>query len=256
MRKLFDRNLPAVLAALLCALLTAGLRCAAQDESPARRIFDLTNQDRKEQGLPILQWNDALAAAAQAHAERMVREGQLSHQFPGEPPLLERAAAAGAHFEAIAENVAAAPDAQAVENAWMHSTPHRTNILDPKMNALGVGVVEHGGALYAVEDFAQATQALDAHQVEEKLQAALRAKNIDPSMPAEPAEQACAIEHGLPPGITAKLIVRIQGPDPEQLASQVDQQVKPGQFSKAAVGACAPASGSPFTTIRVAILLY
>jgi hypothetical protein len=240
---------------VLSGLLSTSVCCRAQDDDPARRIFDLTNQDRQEQGLPLLKWDDGLAAAARAHAQRMAQDGHLSHQFPGEAPLLQRAADAGAHFQAIAENVATAPDAQGVENAWMHSTPHRTNILDPKMNALGVGVVASGGVLYAVEDFAQAAEALSPQQAEERVQAILRAKNIDPSMPAGPAEQACAMQHGLPPGVTARLIIRLQGPDVQQLASQIDQQVHAGTYSKASVGACAPGDGSPFTTIRVAVLL-
>ena len=65
-----------------------------------------------------------------------------------------RGGAAGAHFRSIAENVAMAPSPQALEQEWMHSTPHRNNILDPHMNAIGVGLVKQGGNYYAVEDFA------------------------------------------------------------------------------------------------------
>jgi uncharacterized protein YkwD len=37
----------------------------------------------------------------------------------------------------------------------MHSQSHRANILDMDMNSIGVGVVEQGHQLFAVEDFAQ-----------------------------------------------------------------------------------------------------
>ncbi len=90
----------------------------------------------------------------------MLREPNLSHQYPGEPDLMTRAAHAGAHFRAIAENIALGPTPDSLENQWMHSTPHRTNILDPKMNALGVAVLRRGPNLYAVEDFAQTNEAL------------------------------------------------------------------------------------------------
>jgi hypothetical protein len=239
------------------ALLLGRVSLRGQTADDAHRILNLTNADRKEQGLPALQWNEALAAAAQAHAERMAQQRTLSHQFAGEAPLLERAAQAGAHFEAIAENVAMAPDAEAVEQAWMHSTPHRTNILDPKMNALGIGVVERSGNLYAVEDFAETSQALSTQQVEQGVQDVLHAMGIDPSMPAGPAEQACAMEHGMPPGMTARMMVRLQAPGLHQLSAQIQQQIHPGLYAKAAVGACAPMSvqGS-FTMYRVAVLLY
>src|SRR5581483_8060842 len=156
------------------------------------RIFDLTNQDRQEHGLPILHWDAALAQAAKAHANRMVRERALSHQYPGEPELMERAASAGAHFRAIAENIATGPNPAGVESEWMHSPPHRANILDPKMDSLGVAVGEQGGELYAVEDFEQASQQLAKEQVEERVREMLHRRGVDASAPAGPAEDACA----------------------------------------------------------------
>jgi urease gamma subunit len=243
-------------AALLLASMCAG-QAPAQQADDAHQIFALTNQDRQEQGLQALQWNEALAAAAQAHAERMAREGTLSHQYAGEAPLMERAAQAGAHFQAIAENVATAPDPDAVEQAWMHSTPHRTNILDPKMNALGIGVVERGGALYAVEDFAEASQTLSPQQVEQSVQQMLRDLGIDATLPAAQAERACAMQHGVPPGPTPRTMARYQTPDLQQLQAQLRQQVHAGTYTKAAVGACAPIGvQGTFTMYRVAVLLY
>ncbi len=231
---------------------------AAQGQQPqeiAHRIFDRTNQDRSARGLPALRWNAALAAAAQAHAEWMVREGAISHRFPNEPDLLTRAAQAGAHFQAIAENVATGPGADAIEDEWMHSTPHRTNILDPKMNALGVGVGERGGTVYAVEDFSQSSETLSTQQVEERVGELLRGLGIDPSAPGAPAEAACPAGRGIPPG--AKSMVRFQTPNLQELPPQVAAQIRGGHFARAAVGACAPdASQGNFTTYRVAILLY
>lgn len=243
---------------LWSALLLVGLGlpiAQAQPQDSAHRIFDLTNQDRAARGLAPLRWNDALAAAAQAHAQRMVRAGALSHRFPDEPDLMTRAAHAGAHFQAIAENVALGPNPEGIEEEWMHSTPHRTNILDPKMNALGVGVAERGGTVYAVEDFSESSEALTVPEVEQRFRELLRAQNVDPSAPTDAAVQACEAGRGFPPG--ARSVVRFQTPDVTQLPGQVMQQIRSGHFAKAAVGACAPdASQGSFTTYRVAILFY
>ena len=114
---------------LLC-LLVAWSPARAQYENAARHIFGLTNQDRQARGLPPLEWNAALARAAERHAALMARQGNISHQYAGEPAPMERAAQAGAHFHAVAENVAMAPTASDVETSWMHSTPHRRNILE------------------------------------------------------------------------------------------------------------------------------
>ncbi len=244
------------LAALLAAWMLMVCAAHGQDDA-ARRIFDLTNQDRQEHGLPALRWNDALAAAAQAHAGRMVREPVLSHQYPGEAELAARAASAGAHFQAVAENIAVGPNPQSIERGWMHSPTHRANILDPKMNALGVAVAARGGSLYAVEDFEESSEALTLAQVEQRVRELLRADNVDASAPAGPAEQACSMGHGIPQGSNVRSIVRFETPDLTQLPSQVAQQIRSGDFRKAAVGACAPQPDQAnFTTYRVAILFY
>lgn len=222
-----------------------------------QQIFNLTNQDRQQHGLPALRWNEALARAAQSHADRMVQERNLSHQYPGEPDLMTRAANAGAHFQAVAENIATGPDPDAIENEWMHSPSHRANILDPRMNALGVAVVSRSGTLYAVEDFAESNEALSTSQIEQRVRELLHAQNIDASAAAGPAEQACAIGHGFPQGSNVRAIVRFETPDLKQLPSQVEQQIRAGNFKRAAVGACAPTPGQQqFTTYRVAILFY
>lgn len=245
-----------VLCSLLCLPLFA-IADLAQAQDQARRIFDLTNQDRQDHGLPALRWDDALAAAAQAHVDRMAHQRTLSHQLPGEPELMARAASAGAHFRAIAENIATGPNAGAIDREWMHSPPHRANILDSKMDALGVAVAAANGILYAVEDFQQSSEVLSRAQVEQRVRELLRAHKVDASAPPEPAEQACASSRGIPQGSNARSVVRFETPDLSQLPSQVEQQIHSGDFQKAAVGACPPsASQANFTMYRVAILFY
>jgi len=187
----------------------------------------------------------------------MVGERTLSHQYADEPELTERAASAGAHFRAIAENIATGPNPPAIENEWIHSPSHRANILDPKMDALGVAVVKHGGNLYAVEDFEQSSQQLTKKQVELRVQELLRARGVDASAAAGPAEEACASGRGIPQGTNARSMVGFETPDLSQLPAQVVDVIRNKDFRKAAVGACAPGSKqADFTTYRVAILFY
>jgi hypothetical protein len=246
-----------VLAIMAAISLSTRAQAQSQSEDKAQQIFNLTNQDRTDHGLQPLKWDASLATAATAHTERMANEKSLSHQYPGEPGVSDRAAQAGAHFQAIAENTAMGPSAPAIEKQWMNSTPHRTNILDPQMNEIGIAVVEKGGYLYATEDFANGAQSLTTQQVEDKVGALLHDQNIDPSGPRDQAEQACSNEHGMPQGSQAKAVIRFQTSDLTQLPSQIAQQLRSGQFTKAAVGACAPGqSEGNFTSYRVAVLLY
>lgn len=249
------QKLNRVLVSTLLIIFVGTALAQSARQSAARQIFDLTNQDRRAEGLPPLEWNAALADAAQRHAELMARKGNISHQYPGEPELMQRAVEVGAHFRAIAENVAMAPTAPDVEIAWMHSTPHRTNILDPKMNVLGVGVAVRGPNIYAVEDFAAASTALKPEQVEERVRAMLREDGIDASASAETAREACAMQRGMPRGVNA-LMLRMQAPDLQQLQSQIEQQARARHFERAEVGACAPIGQGQFTVYRVAVLLF
>ena len=231
---------------------------AQQGDEKEQRIFEMTNQDRVAQGLQPLRWDPALATAAAVHLDRMKDENTLLHQYPGEPDVKTRAAQAGAHFQAIAENIAMGPSADAIEKQWMHSVPHRQNILDPQMNAIGVAVVEKNGYLYAVEDFANANAALSREQVEDRVSELLREEKIDPSAPRNVAEEACEMQDGVPQeasqGGQVKAVLRFQTPNLSKLPDQVIQQLSSGKYTRAAVGACK--SEGAFTTYRVALVLY
>jgi uncharacterized protein YkwD len=257
--RLIARSLQLILPGILLSAIApfAVVQGWAQVEDASHHIFNLTNADRQQRGLSALRWDEALAQAALAHADRMAGEPMLSHVYPGEAGLTERCAAAGAHFRAIAENIATGPNPPAIENQWMHSPPHRANILDSKMDAIGVAIVERHGTLYAVEDFEQSSQQFTTEQVEKKVRDLLRARGVDPSASAELAEEACTAGRGIPQGSNARSIVRFETPDLGQLPAQVLQIIASRNFRKAAVGACAPGSTQvDFTNYRVAILFY
>jgi uncharacterized protein YkwD len=145
----------AVLITLLMLCSASGL--AQQQTSDAEReLFNAVNRERKAHGLSSLNLDKALADAARKHAERMAEQGTISHQLPGEPNLLSRARAAGAHFSWISENVDEGPNPTAIHQSFMKSPQHRANILDGDMDSTGIGVVKRNGQLFAVEDFSKA----------------------------------------------------------------------------------------------------
>jgi uncharacterized protein YkwD len=120
------------------------------------KLLESVNSARKEQGLPGLRWSNELAVAARKHAGVMAEHGTAEHGFPGEPGLAARATQAGAKFSWLSENVCQGARVEAIEEQFMNSPRHRANILDSDMDSVGIGVVERGGQLYAVEDFAKA----------------------------------------------------------------------------------------------------
>ena len=120
-----------------------------------RELFASVNQARRAQGLAPLRWDESLATAARRHAEVMAEHRSAQHGFEGEPSLSARVKQAGVHFSWLAENVIQGPSPEFIHAQFMKSPPHRANILDRDMDSIGVGVVEQGGQLFAVEDFSQ-----------------------------------------------------------------------------------------------------
>ena len=143
-----------VRAALL--LLLASTLVLAQSSPPERTLFESVNRDRKAHNLRALRWDEALAAAARKHAHEMAKHGAVEHAFPGEPSLPARANKAGARFISISENVVRAANAKAAHGEFMSSPNHKANILDPDVDSIGIGVAEHNGELFVVEDFSKA----------------------------------------------------------------------------------------------------
>src|SRR6202046_487756 len=195
---------------LMMALGALALPALAQQPAE-QQVMDLANQDRAQQGLAPLKWDPALAQAAAEHAQLMAQQPALSHQYPGEPDLVARTGAAGAHFRSIAENVALAPTPQALEQEWMHSAPHRANILNPTMNTIGIGLVRRGGNYYAVEDFADGVAGLGPEQIEQKIAGLLQQKGLQSAGLTQDARQTCEMEHGSAGGSSPRFIMRWGG---------------------------------------------
>ena len=234
-----------------------GVACRTHAQSAeARELMQATNQDRAQHGLEPLRWDPALARAAQAHASQMVRHGELSHQYAGEPALVERAGQNGAHFSTVAENIAVAANPQAVETEWMHSPPHRHNILDPRLTTVGIGLVRQGGNLWAVEDFSAAVVQMGSTQIERKVEQLIAERGIRLVSTSHAAEQTCAMEHGSV-GPRPNFIMRWEGSDLNRLPDVLEEKISTGRYRVAQVGACQTNNqGGGFTTYRVAVMLF
>jgi hypothetical protein len=223
----------------------------------ATELMRATNEDRAQQRLGPLKWDPALARAAQRHAEWMIRQGALSHQYAGEADLVTRVGQQGAHFRVVAENLAVAPNPAAVEIEWMHSPPHRRNILDARLNEIGIGLVRQGGNLWAVEDFSAGVAAIGSSQIERTIGQLLSERGVRPGGDVAAARKTCAMEHGSAGAGRPKFIMRWQGSDLSRLPDVLDQQISTGRFRTAAVGACDTGNGQPgFTTYRLAVMLF
>src|ERR1039457_3996126 len=147
-------------------------------QAEAWQIVLLANQARAQAGAGPLQRDAALATAARQPYLRMAAEGSISHQYAGEPDFSARAAQAGAHFSLIEENVAIAPTPAAIHDGWMHSSGHRANLLNPKVDHVGVAVVAGRHGLYAVADYECAVPVLTQPQQESEVAGLVKAHGV------------------------------------------------------------------------------
>lgn len=125
------------------------------DAAAEQQILHLVNQARTQQGLQPLQMEPGLVTAARLHSRRMAQANALSHRFSREPDLMARLAPGGLHFDLTGENVAVNNSALGAHEGLMRSPPHRENILNPRFNAIGIGVLRANGVLWVTQDFVE-----------------------------------------------------------------------------------------------------
>ncbi len=235
-------------------------------DADAHELATLANQSRAQAGLAPLQWDPDLAAAAQAHAVRMAAEGPIAHRYGGELSLAERASASGAHFQLVEENIAVGNSPQQIHTLWMHSTEHRENLLNPRINHVGVALVSARGVLYAVADYSQAVLQLSFDDQEGEVARQIVSLGLPlqaGSSAREQARAACSSSSGIPssPQLQPLFVMRWQSGSLGQIPSALVEKVRSGTYHQAAVGACKPHVSSnqeqaSFTAYRIAVLLY
>lgn len=176
----------AFLVAVLFSSPSTTVNAVPQTFNAERALLEDANRERVAQGLAPLHWNANLAAAAHNHALLMAQHDTLSHQFSGEAPLQDRTRSAGARFTEVAENVAEGPSAEMIHAGWMHSPPHRANLLDPELTDIGIAVAVgapgpgsgRSPMLFAVQDFSQAVAELSFNEQERQVAATLVSRGL------------------------------------------------------------------------------
>src|SRR6266853_3088548 len=146
------------------------------DSAAEQQLLQLANQARAQAGAPPLALDEGLSQAARIHAQAMVDARQLSHQFDGEPSIVERlVAATQLQLDQEGENVALDIDPEQAQRHLMLSPPHRANLLNPAYNVVGLGAVRSADRLYVVQDFGHALPNYSAAQMKDRIAATVAA---------------------------------------------------------------------------------
>jgi uncharacterized protein YkwD len=163
--------MPVIAVACAAAPATASA-CAGADAAPAKlgeagvrhATLCLLNHQRAAHGLRPLRADRRLAKAALGHSKDMVAHRYFAHESRSGAPFTARIARTGwtrsRRSYILGENIGwgsgtlASP--RSMVRGWMHSAPHRANILDARFHMIGVGVafgapVGGGGATYSTD---------------------------------------------------------------------------------------------------------
>jgi Cysteine-rich secretory protein family len=241
----------AVIAIYVVALSVSAL-AQDVDDGASREIFRLLNQERTQRGLPALKWDDRLANAAVEHSKLLAKHKQLSHQFSGEPALRLRYARYNIRLDRAGENVAYDSTVQGAHDGFMHSPPHRENILSPNYDAAGVGVIHSGDLYYVTQDFAHLVADISGNAAEDQvaariqqLRAAQRQPRLERVNLAEVRKMACSMARAdrLEPErgrelAGARYFVAYTMTDPQQLPGDLTKLRTGRAVDRFAVGTC------------------
>jgi hypothetical protein len=244
---------------LLLALAWPSLVSGQSPRSIAEQyLFRAANAERQARGLPVLRWDEALHQAAVWHAEQMAARASISHQYPGEPDVSERAQRAGARFSVVAENVAEAPNAVQIHDAWMRSEHHRDNLLDPHVDHIGISVLSRNGQLYAVEDFDRGVATMSFDEQESAVASLLAQENpgLGIHVGREEARATCDLDSGYAGTRRPWFVMRFTAGELDLLPEQLRTRLATGKYHEVSVGACPARGVRNFTSYNIAVLLF
>jgi hypothetical protein len=227
------------MALILCSYTAWGAAMPRPGGGPTvaeQYLLSAANAERVQRGLQPLRWDSALYVAANYHAQQMAERESISHQYAGEPELSARGQEAGARFSVIAENVATAPSAIMIQEAWMKSPKHRENLL---------------------EDFDHSVMQLSLAQQERAVGRVLQSVADVEIVPGSgAARDTCAMDSGYAGDRRPWFVMRYTASDLSRIPEMLQQKLASGRYREAAVGACSAEGIQNFSAYSIAVMLY
>ncbi|MGA4517389.1 CAP domain-containing protein [Solibacillus silvestris] len=114
-------------------------------EAKEKAVLQLVNKERKANGLNELTQSTKLISLAEMKSKDMAEKNYFSHTSPTYGTPFEMLQKYGVSYRSAGENIAAGQKtAEEVMKAWMNSSGHRANILNPSYTQIGIGYYAGG----------------------------------------------------------------------------------------------------------------
>lgn len=111
----------------------------------AQKVIELTNAERRKNGLPDYQADAPLTNVAQVKSDDMSQNNYFSHTSPTHGSPFDMIRDHGVSYRSAGENIAQGQRTpEQVVQAWMNSEGHRKNILSADFTHIGVGYNANG----------------------------------------------------------------------------------------------------------------
>ncbi len=124
------RALPEIAVAVALSIIASG---AIAETTYSRKLVELVNQYRASKGMPILVTDSTIASLAQEHSSAMAKAKRMDHDDL--PSRVKRSGLAMC-VENVGWNY---PSPEAMFAAWQASPGHNHNMLDPRVERIGIG---------------------------------------------------------------------------------------------------------------------
>ncbi|MDF2627182.1 MAG: SCP-like extracellular protein [Symbiobacteriaceae bacterium] len=126
---------------------------ASAATSVEQALVQLTNQERIKAGLAPLQLDEKLTSLARMKSADMVAKNYFSHTSPTYGTPAQMLVKNGVTYTAFAENIAKGSTAAQIHTMWMNSAGHRANIMNVRLNRIGIGAAKSGTGYAATQLF-------------------------------------------------------------------------------------------------------
>ncbi len=121
-----------------------------------QKMLNLLNQDRKNNGLAPLTWDEDLAQAARLKSADMRVQGYFAHESPTYGSARQMLTNLGYRYKGAGENIAHHATVEKAQAAFLSSPGHRRNIMSANWEKIGVGVVfDEDGFVFVTQLFAR-----------------------------------------------------------------------------------------------------
>jgi uncharacterized protein YkwD len=118
-------------------------------------LWQLSNEERRKAGVPLLNRSPSLDASAAAKCADMQAKGYWAHVSPdGTEPfeIIKQYTSYRSAGENLAQDTG---DAASTTAAWMASPDHKASIVEPKFTAVGYATCDGAMGVLTVQHFAQ-----------------------------------------------------------------------------------------------------